>query len=78
MRMRVTADGYAYICTHVDDFKIVAKSPEHWLNLIKKRFLVKQSGPPEYYLGNDYRFEEKEGLWTMSCNTYAKESVQMI
>jgi hypothetical protein len=23
-------DGYDYICTHVDDFKIIAKEPEQW------------------------------------------------
>ena len=40
--------------------------------------LVKKSGPPEYYLGNDYRYEEKEGLWTMGCTTYAKEAVRRI
>lgn len=70
--MRVSTDGYDYICTHIDDFKIVAKSLEHWLDLIKVIFLVKQSVPPEYSLGNDYQYEENEGLWTMGCSTYAK------
>jgi hypothetical protein len=23
-------NGYDYICTHVDDFKIMAKEPEQW------------------------------------------------
>ncbi|CAJ1951562.1 unnamed protein product [Cylindrotheca closterium] len=27
MRLRETNDGYDYLCTHVDDFKIVAKDP---------------------------------------------------
>ena len=60
----------------MDDFKIVASSPERWLNLIKDQFLVKQSGPPEYYLGNDYRFEEKEGLWTLGCDTFTAEAIR--
>jgi len=38
MRMRVNADGYDYICTHVDDFNIVAKYPDHWINLIEDVF----------------------------------------
>ena len=58
MRLRQTIDGYDYVCTHVDDFKIVARDSTHWLHLLKFRFLVKQSGPFEYYLGNGYRFEE--------------------
>ena len=71
-----TLASFGFLCTHVNNFKIVAKSPEHWLHLIKDRFLVKQSGPPEYYLGNDYRFEEQDQLWTMGCDTYTKEAIQ--
>ena len=67
MYHRKSEKGYDYVCTHVDDFKIVARQPEHWLNLIKKRFLVKQSGLPEYYLGNNYWYEEtgKYGQWVV-------------
>ena len=43
-------DGYNYICTHVDDFKIIAKHPEHLLDMVKGTFLVKESGEPDYYL----------------------------
>ena len=78
IRLRTSVDGYDYICTHVDDFKIVAREPQIWLNLIKDRFLVKQSGPPEYYLGNDYRYEEKDKLWTVGCTTYTTEAVRRI
>ena len=78
MRLWTSADGYDYVCTHVDDFKIVAHFPEYWLNLIKKRSLVKQRGPPKYYVGNDYWFEEMEGLWTMGWSTYTKEAVYRI
>ena len=71
--MRMSADGYDYIYTHVDDSKIV-ENPWN-TGLI---YFLKQSGPPEYYLGNDYRYEDNENLWTMGCMTYAKEAVRKI
>ena len=72
--MRVSTYRYNYICTHVDNFKIIAKSPEYWLELIKK-ILVKYVGPPTYYLGNDSRYEEKEKFWISDCTKYSKEAV---
>jgi hypothetical protein len=41
MRLRKMKDGYDYICTHVDDFKIVAKEPERWHDQISSSFLLK-------------------------------------
>ena len=38
MRLRHSEEGYDYICTHVDDFKIVAKDPDYWLVKIKEKF----------------------------------------
>jgi hypothetical protein len=38
-------DGYDYICSHVDDFKIVAKEPERWRDQISSLFLLKSIGP---------------------------------
>ena len=55
--MRMSADGYDYIYTHVDDSKIV-ENPWN-TGLI---YFLKQSGPPEYYLGKDYWFEEQDGI----------------
>jgi len=49
MQLQDTNDGYDYICTHVDDFKIAAKDPHAWMDLISKGFLVKESSPCEYY-----------------------------
>ena len=46
MRVREEQDGYDYVCTHVDDFKIVAKDPERWKSLISVTFLLKSIGPP--------------------------------
>jgi hypothetical protein len=45
---------------------------------IKERFLVKSGGPPDYYLGNDYRYEGNEGIWTVGSKTYAAEAVRKV
>ena len=55
--------------------KILAKDPNYW-NLIKERFLVKAASAPDYYLGNHFRFEGREQLWTYDCNTYCLEAVR--
>ena len=78
MRARETCDGYDYLCTHVDDFKIVAKEPERWKDKISAAFLLKSIGPPSYYLGNDYNYSEQEGAWVLSCATYVKECLRKI
>jgi len=78
MRLRESDDGYDYICTHVDDFKIVAHDPQRWVNIIKETFLLKDAGPPTYYLGNDYRYDESIGAWILGANTYVKECLRKI
>ena len=78
LRLRDKKDGYDYICTHVDDFKIIARNPGHWMSQIKDKFLVKSAGDPDYYLGNQYRFEEKEGIWTYDCNKYCEEALNRV
>ena len=78
MRLREEKNGYDYVCTHVDDFKIVAKDPERWKSLISAAFLLKSIGPPAYYLGNDYNFSVEENAWVLSCATYLKECVRRL
>ena len=78
MRPREERDGYDYICTHVDDFKIVARDPERWKSHISAAFLLKSIGPPSYYLGNDYNFSNEENAWVLSCATYLKECIRRI
>jgi hypothetical protein len=78
MRLRESADGYDYICTHVDDFKIVAKDPERWMEMVKGTFLVKESGERDYYLGNNYVYHKAQDLWTMGTTTFAHESIRRV
>ncbi|KAI2501305.1 Reverse transcriptase (RNA-dependent DNA polymerase) [Fragilaria crotonensis] len=78
MREREEKNGYDYICTHVDDFKIVAADPERWKSHISAAFLLKAIGPPSYYLGNDYNFSAEENAWVLSCATYLKECIRRV
>ena len=78
MRLRDTKDGYDYICTHVDDFKIVAKDPSIWMKRIESTFLVKESGPRDYYLGNNYKYHDGLDVWTYGCDTYSAEALRRV
>ena len=75
MHLHEDETGYDYICTHVDDFKIVASDPDHWLTQISGVFLLKSTGPPLYYLGNDYEWSTSENAWVLGCSTYIKECI---
>ena len=78
MRLRDTKDGYDYLCTHVDDFKIVAKNPTHWMTKIQAKFVLKSVGPPSYYLGTNYNWSEQEKAWVVGCQTFCKEIIQRV
>lgn len=76
--MRDDLTGYDYICTHVDDFKVVAKNPTMWIDRIASIFLVKEHGPRNYYLGNDYTYHDGQDIWTYGVQTYATEAVSKV
>jgi hypothetical protein len=78
MHLREEADGYDYICSHVDDFKVVARKPQRWVNEISALFLLKSVGPPSYYLGNDYNWSEKHSVWELGCSTYIKGCIRKL
>ena len=78
MRLRDDESGYDYICTHVDDFKVVAKDPMIWIDRIAGAFLIKEHGPRKYYLGNDYTYHTGQDIWTYGCETYAKEAIAKV
>ena len=46
---------------------------------IESIYVVKDSskGPPSYYLGNDYKKDEK-GRWCIGCKTYITEAVRRV
>ena len=48
MRLRDDKSSYGYIHTHVDDFKVVAKTTSIWIKQIVSAFIVKEYGPRNY------------------------------
>ena len=68
---------YEYICTHSDDFMIVSKTPEVIMEGLKQVYTIKSEGPPEYYLGNDFK-KDKKGRWCFGCKKYIQESIARI
>jgi hypothetical protein len=79
MRPRDTMDGYDYIGTHVDDFKVAAKDPDQWINRISGAFLLKSVADPDYYLGINYnRSKDDPKVWITGCATYAKECIRRV
>ena len=78
MRLRDDKTEYDYICTHVDDFKVVAKDPSIWIDCITSLFLIKKHSPRNYYLGNNYTYHSGQDMWTYGCQTYAKEAVARV
>ena len=76
MRLHEDRTRYDYICTHMEDFKIVACDPNCWLTQISGVFLLKSTGPPSYYLGNDYVWSTSENAWVLGCSMYIKECIR--
>ena len=50
---------YNYICTHVDNFMAVGVNVQQIMDKIESVYTVKSKGPPDYYLGNDYKTDKK-------------------
>ena len=44
---------YEYVATYVDDLLVFAKRPMDLIETLKKRYILKGVGEPEYYLGAD-------------------------
>lgn len=79
IRFNETDKMYEYVCTHVDDFMIVSRNPDPIMKEIESVYLVKDSskGPPDYYLGNDYKKDGK-GRWCIGCKKYLTEAIDRI
>ena len=68
---------YEYVCTHSDDFMIAARDAQAIMNSIKETYNIKSEGPPDYYLGNDFR-QDSKGRWCFGCKRYIKEALVRI
>jgi hypothetical protein len=79
IRKHKDGKSYEYVCTHVDDFQIASKDPTEIMKQIQDIYLVKPDsiGPPDYYLGNDYKKDDK-GRYAIGCKKYIKESLRRV
>ena len=62
----------------MDYFKIVSHDPNRCLTQFSGVFLLKSTGPPSYYLGNDYVWSTSENAWVLGCSTYIKECIHSL
>ena len=73
-------DHYEYIATYVDDVLAFGKNPLATINELKKDYILKGIGKPEYYLGGDVL--ELDPTWgvdniftALSAKTYVRNVV---
>jgi hypothetical protein len=78
--MKDVGSHYEYVATYVDDVLVYSKDPLHVINELKKDYILKGIGQPEYYLGGDVM--ELDGTWrkegintALSAQTYVKNVV---
>jgi hypothetical protein len=77
IRLNEKGDCYDYVCTHVDDFMIVGRDPQAVMDMIQAIYAVKSIGPPDYYLGNDYK-KDRKGRWCIGCKKYLVEAIKRV
>ena len=49
-----------------------------WVDRIVSVFLVKEYGPRNYYLGNDYTYHGTQDMWKYGCKNYTTDAVVII
>ena len=72
IRLHEPTNTYEYICTYVDDFMVFSRDTKSIMDFFHKHFCIKGDGPPDYYLGNDYK-KDPHGRWTVGCKKYIKD-----
>jgi hypothetical protein len=51
--------------------------PEKVMEQIQSVYTVKSVGPPDYYLGNDYK-RDRKGRWMIGCKKYLKAAISRV
>jgi hypothetical protein len=77
IRLNEAEDAYDYVCMHVDDSIIVGRDPQAVMDMIQAIYAVKSIGPPDYYLGNDYK-KDRQGQWCIVCKEYLTEAIKRV
>ena len=78
MRIHDSKNEYDYICTHMDDFKVVVKCPDIWIERMASIFFIKEHGTRKYYSRNDYKYHADHDMWTYEISTYAKDAITRV
>ena len=78
--MKDQGDHYEYIATYVDDVLAFGRDPMSTINELKRDYVLKGIGAPEYYLGGDVvdldGTWKKEGIFNaLSSKTYIQNVI---
>ena len=76
-------DHYEYLATYVDDILVFSQDPMPIIEAIKKDYILKGVGVPEYYLGGDVieasEVMKRIGVQThISARTYVANSLDCL
>ena len=71
---------YEYIATYVDDLLIASKDPQAVIEALKKVYVLKGVGVPEYYLGANIletpvEWKDEPIDWIITAKTYTKNVI---
>ena len=78
IRLHKKSQTYEYITTYVDDFMIFSRETQPIMDWFKSKFTIKGDGPPDYYLGNDFKQNSHTKKWTIGCRKYIKDALEKI
>jgi hypothetical protein len=62
---------------YLDDFMIVSKNAQPIMDELEAIYVIKSIGPPDYYLGNDYK-KDRKGRWQIGQKKYLKEALSRV
>lgn len=81
--MKDCGDRYEYLAVYSDDIIVTAKDPKAVLEQIRKVYILKGVGVPDYFLGAEYGrqkgdYNERGETSTWSARTYLKNVIEKI
>ncbi len=84
--MRHNGNGnYEYLATNIDDIAVFSRDPMAIIEELRKMYVLKGIGKPEYYLGGNINETHEDSSWrqhgvnmSMSAETYIKNSLERL
>ena len=74
---RDAGDYYEYLATYVDDILVYSKRPMDTINELKKHYVLKGIGKPEYYLGGNVE-DLDEKYWIEQGISSESQNIQVL